>query len=137
MIIAVDFDGTLVTHDYPEVGHDIGAAPVLKTLVKLGHKLILYTMRSGDQLSDAIQWCKDRDIELWAVNENPEQKDWTLSPKIYANLYIDDAALGVPLIKRIAKDNFWVEHHRMFVDWDAVKKYFVDKGMIPLDMFEQ
>lgn len=46
MIIAVDFDGTCVTHEFPEVGKDIGAVPVLRELVEKGHKIILYTMRS-------------------------------------------------------------------------------------------
>ena len=46
MVIAIDFDGTCVTHDFPAVGKDIGAVPVLKMLVDSGHQLILYTMRS-------------------------------------------------------------------------------------------
>ena len=56
MIIAVDFDGTCVSHEYPKVGKDIGAVPVLKALVEIGHKIILNTMRSDDELADAIQW---------------------------------------------------------------------------------
>lgn len=81
MIIAVDFDGTCVTHEFPKVGKDIGAAPILKKLVEKGHKIILYTMRShpdksnqgktlsgeiisNDTLQDAIDWFKDNGIPL-------------------------------------------------------------------------
>lgn len=100
MIIAVDFDGTCVKHRYPMVGEDVdGAVSVLKELVRKGHKIILYTMRSGDTLDDAISWFIDNDIELWGINRNPEQYGWSSSPKVFANLYIDDAALGIPLIE--------------------------------------
>lgn len=126
MIIAVDFDGTCVTHEYPEVGRDIGAAPVLKELVAKGHKLMLWTMRShGDQhkncLNDAINWFKDNDIELWGINENPEQ-NWSNSNKQYANLFIDDAALGCPLIKPI--------NERPYVDWNEVKRYLKHNNIL-------
>lgn len=99
MIIAVDFDGTCVEHDYPDVGLDVeGAVDTLQELNKRGHKLILYTMRSGDKLDKATKWFKDRKIALWGINENPEQHEWTSSPKPFANIYIDDAALGCPIM---------------------------------------
>lgn len=114
MVIAVDFDGTCVTHEFPEVGKDIGAAPVLKKLVEKGHQIILHTMRCDDTLQDAIDWFKKNDIPLLGVNENPTQKRWTSSPKIFAHLYIDDAALGCPLIQTSLSK-------RPYVDWDKVK----------------
>ena len=117
MLIAVDFDGTCVTHDYPNIGSDIGAVPILKRIVDNGHKIILYTMRSGYYLDEAKKWFKDNGIELFAANENPTQKTWTDSNKVYANLYIDDAALGCPLIyDREISD-------RGFVNWKYVEKY--------------
>lgn len=97
MIIAIDFDGTCVTHEYPKVGRDIRAVPVLRKLVKAGHKLILFTMRSGKELEDAVWWFRSHEIPLYGVNTNPGQESWTQSPKAYAQLYIDDAALGCPL----------------------------------------
>jgi len=115
MIIAVDFDGTCVTHAYPEIGSDIGAVPVLKALVAAGHKLILYTMRSGDTLAAAVKWCEENGIELWGVNNNPEQHTWSASPKVYAALYIDDAALGCPLILP-------ANGKRPYVDWGEVSQ---------------
>lgn len=132
MVIAIDFDGTCVTHEFPQVGKDIGAAPILKRLTDNGHQLILFTMRSnrinsgdtGDPniqditgmfLDDAIKWFKDNDIPLYGIQTNPTQHNWTTSPKAYAELYIDDAALGCPLIsdKNISK--------RPFVNWECVE----------------
>lgn len=113
LIIAIDFDGTCVTHEYPDVGKDIGAQAVIRKLVDRGDRIILFTMRSGEHLQHAVDWFAKNDLPLFGVNENPEQFVWTASPKPYAHLYIDDAALGVPL-KR------WVEYRRPFVDWDAV-----------------
>lgn len=97
--IAIDFDGTCVEHDYPAVGIDVeGAVDTLRALNKRGHRLILYTMRSGEKLEAALKWFKERKITLWAVNRNPEQEEWTESPKVYADIYIDDSALGCPIM---------------------------------------
>ena len=124
MTIAIDFDGTCVTHEYPEIGRDLGATTTLKTLVDNGHKLILLTMRSGKTLEDAKHWFEERGIILYGVNENPSQKRWTESPKVYANLYIDDANLGTPLIKNsIASD-------RPYVDWKLVLIDLYNRGCI-------
>lgn len=120
MIIAVDFDGTCVKHRYPMVGEDVdGAVSVLKELVRKGHKIILYTMRSGDTLDDAISWFIDNDIGLWGINRNPGQYGWSSSPKVFANLYIDDAALGIPLIEP--------EDDRDYVDWNRVRDILITK----------
>ena len=116
MYIAIDFDGTCVTHDYPRIGKDIHAVNVLKRLVANGHKLILNTMRSGKELDDAVNWFKEHNIELFGVNENPTQKSWTTSPKVHANLYIDDAALGCPLIFDHAVSS------KPFVNWVMVEE---------------
>lgn len=121
MIIAVDFDGTCVTHKYPAIGEDIGAGPVLREIVENGHKIILYTMRSGKQLEEAVDWFDVEDIDLYGVNKNPTQEEWTKSPKAYANLYIDDAALGVPLI--------FPKGERPHVNWGLVK-YFLESNKI-------
>jgi len=129
MIIGIDFDGTCVTHDYPRVGFDVGAAPVLRKLVKNGHQLMLWTMRGNnrqDTLQDAIDWFKKNDIPLWGINENPDQKasGWTNSHKQHAELYIDDVALGAPL-KMDRKLSV-----RPFVDWDVVEQMLVQRGII-------
>ena len=124
MIIAVDFDGTCVTHDYPNIGKDIGAVPVLKELVENGHKIILYTMRWDKELKEAVQWFESNNIPLFGINENLTQRKWTKSPKIYAHLYIDDAALGVPLILDEGMSN------RPFVDWKEVKSLLQNTGVL-------
>lgn len=116
MIIAVDFDGTCVEHQYPEVGMSVPyAVASLKALDNEGHKLILYTMRSGEHLNDALKWFHNNGITLWAANNNPEQGSWTESPKVYAQKYIDDAAIGCPLRPGI-------EGSRPMVDWLKVMK---------------
>lgn len=112
MIIAVDFDGTVVTHEYPNMGQDIGATQYLLAAVDLGAKLILHTVRDGKELEDAVQWFERRGIALYGVNDNPNQHEWSTSRKIHANLFIDDLAFGVPLVVN-NKD-------RPFVDWNQV-----------------
>lgn len=97
MIIAVDFDGTIVEHEYPNIGKTrLFAFETLKLLQKKGHQLILWTYRSGKELSDAIEFCKKNGIEFYAVNSNfPEEEfDDTISRKINADIYIDDKNLG-------------------------------------------
>ena len=123
MIIAIDFDGTCVVHDYPKVGRDIGAYPILKKLVDANHQLMLWTMRSRKELEDAVDWFKERDLPLWGINENPEQDTWTSSPKQYAQIYIDDAALGCPLKKGLRGE-------RDFVDWEKVETLLKERGVI-------
>ena len=124
MFIAIDFDGTCVTHDYPEVGKDIGAVPVLKKLIDAGHKLILHTMRSGETEREAVKWFNEREIPLYGVNCNRSQARWTKSPKVFANLYIDDTALGAPLTQDITLSP------RPFINWREVEKILVAKGII-------
>ena len=126
-IIVLDFDGTVVTHRYPAVGKDIGATPVLKLLIKNGHKIILNTMRSHDNqgqdmLTPAIKWFMDKGIPLYGVNENPDQKSWTSSQKIYGNIYIDDGGLGIPL----KLDELGVP----FVDWSNASIHLYLKGLL-------
>ncbi len=124
MIIAVDFDGTCVTHEFPRVGADIGAVPILKKLVEKGHQIILYTMRSDDFLQDAVDWFEKNNIPLLGVNENPSQKQWTSSPKIFAHLYIDDSALECPLLYNP------ILSERPYVDWERVLSILVTKGVL-------
>jgi hypothetical protein len=115
MKIGIDFDGTCVTHEYPRVGRDIGAVPVLKDWAAAGHLLILNTMRSGKELEDAVNWFRTHEIPLYGVNKDPGQEKWTGSPKPYAELYIDDAALGAPLIHDPAISS------RPFISWKAAR----------------
>jgi hypothetical protein len=153
MIIAIDFDGTCVTHEFPKVGRDIGAERVLKLLVENGHQLILHTMRSdmknpksrdydihtegGNYLTDAVNWFKHRNIPLYGINENPTQKDWTTSPKSYANLYIDDASLGCPLIYgELDKKENIVMYKRPHVNWEAVEIHLITEGIIKKPQYE-
>lgn len=131
--IVVDFDGTVVTHEYPRMGKDIGAIPVLKELVSNGHQLILFTMRSDmgvksgkfqSGLTDAVNWYKENDIPLFGIQTNPTQHEWTDSPKAYGQLIIDDAAAFAPLKYDPMYSN------RPFIDWDRMREELVRTGWI-------
>jgi hypothetical protein len=126
-IIAIDFDGTIVEHIYPLIGQPVpGALEVMKELQAKGHRLMLWTMRSGEPLAHAVKYCEDNGIKFWGVNENPEQQTppmWSTSNKQYAQIYIDDAALGCPL-------QVGVQGTRPMVCWKSVRAYCVTVGLL-------
>jgi len=113
--IAIDFDGTIVDHAYPIIGKPApGALGWIRRFIELEAKVILWTMRDGDSLSDAKKYLSENDIpELHGYNNNPTQKFWTQSPKVLADVYIDDRGLGCPLIMLDGYD-------RPCVDWSVV-----------------
>lgn len=123
MVVIVDFDGTVVTHDYPRVGKDINAVPVLKKLIENKHQLILFTMRGGKELDDAVKWFAKNEIPLFGVQTNPTQHEWTDSPKAYGQLIIDDAALGCPLMVTNLST-------RPYVNWEIVEQYLINNKII-------
>lgn len=95
--IAVDFDGTIVEHEYPAIGKEkLFAFQTLRELEKLGARLILWTFRAGKELDEAVVYCRNNGIEFYAVNRNyPEEIfDDTVSRKIDADIYIDDKNIG-------------------------------------------
>ncbi len=95
--IAVDFDGTIVEHDYPGIGKDkLFAFETLRELQKHGALLILWTFRAGTELDEAVEYCSKKGIEFYAVNRNyPEEVyDGSISRKINADVYIDDKNIG-------------------------------------------
>ncbi len=98
MVIAVDFDGTIVEHKYPKIGKEIPfAIQTLKMLQQKDFRIILWTVRHGKELEEALQFCYDRGLEFYAVNKNfPEEKYPTdeVSRKIVADIYIDDRNFG-------------------------------------------
>lgn len=114
MVIAIDFDGTIVEHAYPDIGLAVpGALNWIKAFQDHGAKIILWTMRSGETLDEAVAFLNHRGIELWAANHNPDQGSWTDSAKAYAHVYIDDAAFGCPLRESVGVK-------RPSVDWSKV-----------------
>lgn len=99
MIIAIDFDGTIVEHAYPEIGKPIPfAIDTLLEMQKEGHKLILWTVRRGQLLQDAIDYCAQRGLYFYAENENyrgeVKEKGEEVSRKLGVDLFIDDRNLG-------------------------------------------
>ena len=101
MIIAVDFDGTIVEHRYPSIGKERdGAIDTLRKLAREGNRLILWTVREGELLQEAVDFCRSRGLEFYAVNSNVPQNDLFLptakavSGKVSADIYIDDRNIG-------------------------------------------
>ena len=99
MIIAVDFDGTIVEHKYPAIGKEIPfAIDTLKMLQKDRHRLILWSVREGKLLEEAVQWCKERGVEFYDVNRDyPEEttdNNPNFSRKLKVDVFIDDRNLG-------------------------------------------
>lgn len=105
MIIAVDFDGTCVS-GYPNFV-DIGAAPVLRELLKVGHSLVLNTLREGNELEIAKKWFEDHNLSL--------SNGIYMNNKVYANIYIDDRSLGTPMLRG---------KYGLCVDWVAIGLVF-------------
>ena len=118
MNIAVDFDGTIVTHEYPNIGKELPfAVETLRQLQRDGHKIILWSVREGQLLEDAIEWCRARGLEFYASNKDyPEEtrQDKHYSRKLKAELFIDDRNLGgLPDWGTIYR---MISHHRTWND---------------------
>jgi hydroxymethylpyrimidine pyrophosphatase-like HAD family hydrolase len=130
MIIAVDFDGTIVEHKYPAIGEEIPfAVDTLKMLRQDGHRIILWSVREGQLLEDAVNWCKERGVEFYAVNrdypEESTENNQHFSRKLKADAWIDDRNLGgLPdwgtIYRMISRHKTWndiideeVSHYRM------------------------
>ena len=99
MKIAVDFDGTIVTHEYPAIGEEIPfATDTLRQLIADGHQLILWSVREGKTLDEAVEWCKQRGVEFWAINRDyPEERienNNHYSRKLKVDMFIDDRNVG-------------------------------------------
>lgn len=95
--IAVDFDGTIVEHEYPKIGKIRPFAfETLKALQEKGFRLILWTVRNGKYLDDAVSFCKKNGVEFYAVNKNYPEEEFTeeISRKIEADYFIDDRNIG-------------------------------------------
>ena len=116
-VIAVDFDGTIVRNRFPEIGEPVsGAIEWLQRFTTDGASLILLTARQGIRLSQAVDYCESNSVELWGVNKNNEQLG--RPPKVYAHCYIDDLAVGVPIVRESGR--------KPFVDWGQVGPIVAD-----------
>lgn len=98
MTIAVDFDGTIVEHRYPAIGKERAFATItLRRLAEEGHRLILWSVREGHLLDEAVEWCRERGVTFYAINRDFEEEDGTgrdYSRKIKADMFIDDRNVG-------------------------------------------
>ena len=97
LLIAVDFDGTIVGDTYPNIGKpQLFAFETMKRLQNDGHRLILWTYRCGNKLDDAVAFCQQNGIEFYAINNSfpNEEYNGKESRKIGADLFIDDRNIG-------------------------------------------
>lgn len=105
MTIAIDFDGTIVEHRYPSIGRELPfATATLKKLIEDGHKLILWSVREGDLLQEAVDWCRERGVRFHAVNgffdedleeeAGDREKNPHYSRKLKVDCFIDDRNVG-------------------------------------------
>lgn len=129
-ILAVDFDGTIVTHMFPFIGEEIpDAIRVLKRVMEAGHQIVLWTCREDEPddkkrnyLTKAVEWCYESGLKLRSVNENLPSDEFRnpvgLRRKAYADIYIDDRALGVPKTSSGA------------VDWKRIEKELEKMGWL-------
>ena len=116
--ICVDFDSTMIITDkYPNIiGENKPCVKVMKKWIENGVGIILWTIRDGDALQEAVNWCKEQGLELYGINENPIQINFSKSKKIYGCLRIDDSNVGTKLIH----DN----KYRPRVDWEYIDKHY-------------
>lgn len=117
MIIGIDIDGTAFTHEYPRLGRDVGAFPYLRRAQEMGARFIIFTMRDGAELTAAVEKFNEEGIEIYGANVNPTQWVWTMSPKAYCHLYVDDNALGCPLTTKPLPGGYQAE--RPYVNWEV------------------
>ena len=97
MIIAIDFDGTIVEHRYPAIGKELPfALETIKALQRKQHQIILWTFRAGKTLDEAVEFCRKGGVEFYAVNKSYPEEIYndSISRKINADLYIDDRNIG-------------------------------------------
>lgn len=133
MTIAVDFDGTIVEHRYPKIGEEKPfALETLKMLQKAHHQLILWTVREGVLLDEAVEWCRQRGLEFYAVNKDyPEEncdtcKNPNYSRKLKADLFIDDRNLGGMLD--------WGKIYHMIMDNKSILDLIAEARMQQLNL---
>ena len=119
MTIAVDFDGTIVEHRYPAIGPEKPfATETLRMLMRDRHQLILWTVREGRLLDEAVVWCRERGVEFWAVNRDfPEEdieRNRDYARKLRVDLFIDDRNIGgLPdwgtIYRMISENKSWAD----------------------------
>jgi hypothetical protein len=98
LVLAVDFDGTIVEDRYPEIGKPLPfAIDTLKRLHADGHRIVLWTFRHGRPLRNAVEFLESQGVHLYAVNQSfPEESEQLdgYSRKIHADWFIDDRNIG-------------------------------------------
>lgn len=137
MIIAVDFDGTIVENSFPNIGAELPfAIESLKKIQQEQHQLILWTVREGSLLQNAVDFCEKRGLFFYAVNQNyPDEKKGTCTRKLNADLFIDDRNLGgIPdwglIYKMIKANNFNHNYEEVYRSaFDVMQKAYLKRNI--------
>lgn len=127
MPICVDFDGTIVVDNFPQIGEPIPMAiDVLKRWSSYGAGIVLSTMRCNEQLDEAVKYLQENGIELYGIQQDPFQSEWTSSPKCNGIFCVDDRNIGCPLTEidgnKVVDWNFIAEHYDDTIR-KAINKY--------------
>ena len=134
MYIAVDFDGTIVEHKYPKIGKEIPfATATLRRLQEEGHKIVLWSVREGKLLDEAVEWCAQHGVHVYAANKDyPEEtlESRNYSRKLKADVFIDDRNLGG--LPTIGGNPDWGAIYEMLTKrMTAEKFYLADEYEVP------
>jgi len=131
MTIAIDFDGTIVEHRYPAIGRELPfATETLRMLIADHHRLILWTVREGKLLDEAVAWCKERGVEFYAINRDYPEENGTannnhFSRKLKVDMFIDDRNIGgLPdwgTIYRMIQEH--KSYHDIFMEHNSLYNY--------------
>jgi len=131
MTIAIDFDGTIVEHRYPAIGRELPfATETLRMLIADHHRLILWTVREGKLLDEAVAWCKERGVEFYAINRDYPEENGTannnhFSRKLKVDMFIDDRNIGgLPdwgTIYRMIQEH--KSYHDIFIEHNSLYNY--------------
>lgn len=118
LVIAVDFDRTLVEWAFPQIGAEVPlAVDTLKQCIAGGALVVLWTARTGEALAAAVEWCAQRGVVLYGVNRRPD--DDGAGPKPHCDVIIDDAAIGCPLTPS-------GDGTSLVVDWSRIREPLLD-----------
>lgn len=132
--IAIDFDGTIVKHEYPKIGDPVPLAiETLKLLQDVGHELYLWTVRDGVEFEEAVKYLKANGLNFKGFNQDETQFAWNKSRKLYCALYIDDAAFGCPLLQDQDghdEDGIGIAKGRPYADWDKIQRQLINKCLL-------
>lgn len=122
--LGLDVDGSFFLDAYPSLGEPApDAVRVCKRCNEEDVLICVFTMRDNEKLDEAVEAIEGEGVELYGINENPDQHTWTTSPKVHYDLLVDDKAAGCPLVHP-------EDGGKPYVDWNAIEDILIEKGLL-------